>query len=410
MSVARNQRQTFLRLIAQLRPHWRRDDNLPARIQALFARHREFGSRDRRLYRELIYTTWRYLPWVEPLLNPESSEEAVRQIAWLAQATPATVAFRQEFAVGAPPQGTLTELLPSWFEPHCPEIFAEPELSIQLRRSPLWLRLPGPTATEVFSEFTARHWRWRPSAVLAGAIEMLDEVDVTASDAWQRGQLEVQDLGSQLILATSEIEAGGHWLDACAGAGGKTLQLAGLLGPSGKIDAHDVRPDALRELERRAHRAGMTVGSSASRGPGGPHGDPRFATVKLVGPLTQAYDGVLIDAPCTGSGTWRRAPHLKWTLSAERVTAAAKIQSTLLQQFSAHVRPGGRLVYATCSLSRQENEDVVLGFLRSHPQFQADTTAPHFELTAREVGWAILPARYDTDGFYVASLRRRQAG
>src|SRR5205085_9861086 len=101
----------------------------------------------------------------------------------------------------------------------------------------------------------------------------------------------VQDLGSQLILASAGIAAGGHWLDTCAGAGGKTLQLADLLGPTGKVDAHDIRPEALAELAARATRAGW---------------EERIDILRHA--PTEIYDGVLVDAPCSGSGTWRRAP------------------------------------------------------------------------------------------------------
>src|SRR4051812_35567688 len=123
MSVAQNQRQVFLRLLAALRPHWRRDPALPARIQSLLTGNRAFGARDRRLYRELIYTTLRHLPWIEPLLESQP-DEAVRRAAWLAAETPATKPFRTACATGEPPSGDKTELLPAWFRPHCPEIFS----------------------------------------------------------------------------------------------------------------------------------------------------------------------------------------------------------------------------------------------------------------------------------------------
>src|SRR5688572_13798923 len=108
MSVAANQQRTFLRLLAQLRPYWSNDAALPARIQSLFAAHREFGSRDRRLYRELIYTTLRHLPWIESLLETQP-DEAVRRVAWLAAELPATKAFRAAFATGAPLNGDKSE-------------------------------------------------------------------------------------------------------------------------------------------------------------------------------------------------------------------------------------------------------------------------------------------------------------
>ncbi|MCX6951010.1 MAG: RsmB/NOP family class I SAM-dependent RNA methyltransferase [Verrucomicrobia bacterium] len=280
-------------------------------------------------------------------------------------------------------------LLPAWMTRHCPESAVSPNLDTLHTRAPLWLRLQTTDVARIVGEFNAKQWPTRRSAVLPGALEVLAEADVTKSDAWTNGLFEVQDLGSQLILESAGIAPGGRWLDACAGAGGKTLQLAALLGPQGHVDAHDIRTSALRELEIRATRAHATT-----------------ISVLPTLPATAAYDGVLVDAPCSGTGTWRRSPHLKWTTSAGQVTAAAEKQLALLTQFSALVRPGGRLVYATCSLSRLENEDVVTAFLAAQPGFTAEPPAKPFGETPRSVGLAILPATHNTDGFYVASLRR----
>lgn len=388
MSVAASQQRTFLRLAAQLRPHWRRDAALPQRIQALFAAHREFGSRDRRLYRELIYTTLRFLPWIEPPLET-APEEAVRRLAWLAADLPATRAFRAEFRTGEPPTGDRTELLPGWFRDHCPELFADPELETQLRRAPLWLRLQTSDPQPVLAEFAALGWNSRPSDALPGAIALEGDIDVTRTRAWREGRCEVQDLGSQLILASIGISPGERWLDACAGAGGKTLQLAQLLGASGHVDAHDIRPNALAELRRRAERARL----------------PRIRVVPQ--PVSPAYDGVLVDAPCSGSGTWRRAPHLKWVTGDATISRSASLQRELLRQFSGHVRPGGRLVYATCSLSRRENQEVVAAFLAEQAAFTEEPLANRFGFAASAGSMTVWPAKHDTDGFFVASLRRR---
>ena len=151
MSVAGSQAQTFLRIAAHLRPRWRTDHALPRTIQSLLAGEKRFGSRDRRLYRELLYTTLRYLPWIEPVLESDP-EEAVRRVAWLAADSPATKLFRAEFARGEPPAGDKAELLPAWFREHCPEIFAGPELETQLHRAPVWLRLQTEDPARVFED------------------------------------------------------------------------------------------------------------------------------------------------------------------------------------------------------------------------------------------------------------------
>ena len=230
---------------------------------------------------------------------------------------------------------------------------------------------------------------------------MLDEVDVTKSAAYANGAIEIQDLGSQLLLETMDLPAGGHWLDACAGAGGKTLQLAQRLGRAGGIDAFDVRPGALQELVERVARAGAAQPTSA----------PGLAPVKVLrtSPASggTAYDGVLIDAPCSGSGTWRRAPHLKWTTNPKIVANRAAVQGALLWQYASSVRSGGLLVYATCSLARHENEAVIKAFLSDQPDFAVVPPSRSFGFTAAPAGLTILPARHDTDGFFVSTLRRR---
>jgi 16S rRNA (cytosine967-C5)-methyltransferase len=418
MSVAANQQRTFLRLLAQLRPHWRSDSALPLRIKSLLAAHREFGSRDRRLYRELIYTTLRYLSWIEPLLDSQPGE-AVRRVAWLAADLPATKAFRTAFADGDPPTGNKAQLLPSWFRSHCPELFEGEELETQLRRAPLWLRLQTDESEEprVLRELESRGWSWQRSPVLADAIEVLTEADVTQSEAWREGLIEIQDLGSQFILAAVGMAPGGTWLDACAGAGGKTLQLAQLLGAGGRIEAHDIRRAALAELESRARRARMPIdhdnqeafqARARSSLVARPRRATRFAAIRiLTAPPTGAYDGVLVDAPCSGSGTWRRAPHLKWVTAEQQISGAADQQLALLHQFSRNVRAGGRLVYATCSLSRRENEEVIAAFLAEQREFRTEPLAHTFGHRLREGGLTIFPSRHNTDGFFTASLRRR---
>src|SRR5690606_30520565 len=141
---------------------------------------------------------------------------------------------------------------------------------------------------------------------LPTALEVLAEADLTQTDAYARGLIEIQDLGSQLILAHLPVPPVGRWLDACARAGGNTLQLARLLGDAGRVDAHDIRAAALDELGARAARA-------------------RIANIRILSaPPSEHYDGVLVDAPCSGSGTWRRAPHLKWCTTPQTITDAAR--------------------------------------------------------------------------------------
>jgi 16S rRNA (cytosine967-C5)-methyltransferase len=389
VSRAGSQQRTLLEILGRLRPHWRTDAALPSRIDALLSGDRRFGSRDRRLYRELVYSVLRYLPWVEPLLDSDP-HEAARRAAWLASESPAVSAFRAEVAAGLPacPSGAdekaailgadAEALTPRWFRLECPGASSAPLREVLLSRAPLWLRLQTDDPSGVLAEFDAAGWEWRRSDLVAGAVALPPGTDVARTRAYISGKVEVQDVGSQRVLASLGSVPEGHWLDACAGAGGKTLQLAGLLGPEGRVTARDTRRSALDELSARAERAGLM-----GRIRIGDRDDP-----------PGGFDGVLVDAPCSGTGTWRRAPHLRWVTSQPAVASAAELQLALLRQNAALVRKGGLLAYATCSLCRTENESVV-------ELFQG---AGGFEPV--NPGQLLPPQAHDGDGFFVASFRR----
>ena len=230
-SPATSQGYTFLLLLAALRPHVATDRNLPVRLQQLLAKDKRFGSRDRRLYRELLYTALRHLPWIDAKLAL-SEDEAIRTTAWLAAQTPATSAFRTEWigdwmelpaTVEEKAQHlgmNDTALTPSWFGEHCPAALRSPDVDFINRRAPLWVRLQTDNTAPVLAEFTERNWPVRESVVLPTAWEVLAEADLASSAAHQNGLIEIQDLGSQLLLHHLGSAPSGRWLDACAGAGG----------------------------------------------------------------------------------------------------------------------------------------------------------------------------------------------
>lgn len=383
MSRLANQRRLFLDLIESLRPHWRTDPALPARLQRWLATRRA-GSRDRRLYRELTYTALRVLPWIENA----PPDALIGIVAACAAPGPATDAFVTAWRLDPLPASCdPAQLLPAWVADECPDALAPDQHAALLARAPLWVRRQGGGDEAVRTELITDGWQVSPSAVLPSAWRLVGEGDLTRTDAWRQGHLEVQDLGSQLLLEYVRPQPGGHWLDACAGAGGKTLQLARLLGAAGRVSAHDVRPGALEELQRRTARAGLQ-------------------NVRIRESPAGSFDGVLVDAPCTGSGTWRRAPHLKWSTTSADITRAASRQRTLLAQFSTRVRPDGRLVYATCSLCRSENEAVVEAFLAAHSSFQLESLPAPGPRPAGPLGLRILPADFDSDGYFVSALRR----
>ncbi len=404
MSIVENQRRILLGFIRALRPHWRRDTAIPGRIEGLLRADRRLGSRDRRLYRELLYTTLRFLPWIEPALDADDGR-AVEAVAILSADLPATRDFRAAFGAqpGDPPAGVAAKavrvagllgpsagapLLPDWFRDECPEAFSGPDYEALASRAPLWLRLQSPDRAAVVAEFSSLGWTGTPSPALPTAIRLPPDTAVEGTEAYRSGRVEIQDIGSQLILEAAGIAAGGTWLDACAGAGGKSLQLAALLGPEGRVDALDPRPAALAQLGRRAARAGLG------------------SVIRLPARPDESYDGVLVDAPCSGSGTWRRSPHLKWTTSPARVADCAALQLSLLTRYARHVRPGGLLIYATCSLCRSENESVAAAFLASSPGFAPAPIPGARWGTPRPPGLLLPPSTNDGDGYFVALFKR----
>ena len=386
MSRVDNQRRLFLELVAELRPHWRRDPGQPARLADWLALHRA-GSRDRRLYRELCYTAWRILPWIEDAAD----DLLIRRIASHAVPSKATTPFIEAFADSAEtarPPGPPEDLLPAWLADECPAAFAPDQRDVLLSRAPLWIRLQTDRPERVAAEFDQLGLTHTRSAILPDAWRLDTDAPAQNSDAFRRGDFEIQDIGSQALQASLAEPPRGHWLDACAGAGGKTLQLARLLGAHGRVTAHDIRGAALRELEERANRAGLR-NVDIERVPTGP------------------YDGVLVDAPCSGSGTWRRAPHLKWTTSPSTIAAAADRQREVLARYATMLRSGGTLVYATCSLCRSENEAVIADFLRHHLEFKPVAIRPPGQAESVKTGhWTFLPAQLDSDGYFVAVLQR----
>ncbi|MCC5025161.1 MAG: RsmB/NOP family class I SAM-dependent RNA methyltransferase [Candidatus Synoicihabitans palmerolidicus] len=387
MSRVDNQRRLFLELTEELRPWWRRDPGLPQRLNAWLARHRS-GSRDRRLYRELAYTSWRILPWIEDA-SPDRIIEQVAQFAAPSKATSSFIeAYKTSESITVP--APADSLLPDWLSRECPAALGPLQRDALLRRAPLWIRLQTAQPHSVAAELNDLGIAHHPSGLnnFADAWRIDGEPNLLTTRSHVRGHFEIQDIGSQALLTSLADRPQGRWLDACAGAGGKTLQLARLLGPHGHVTAQDVRGEALREFEKRADRAGLT-NVEVERVPDG------------------QFDGVLLDAPCSGSGTWRRSPHLKWTTTPATLQRAAEKQHFVLDTFAPRVAPGGLLVYATCSLCHSENAAVIESFLETHPEFRAVPLRHPSTGTEIPTGQlSLLPADLDSDGYFVACLRR----
>jgi 16S rRNA (cytosine967-C5)-methyltransferase len=216
---------------------------------------------------------------------------------------------------------------------------------------------------------------------------------------FQEGYLRLQDEASQLISYLVNPNMTESILDVCAGAGGKTTHLAAILKNNGKILATDYDLKKINELKKEATRLGINIIEAAQAD----------LTCGLPESLQEKFDSVLVDAPCSGLGTLRRNPEIKWHTTAADFTGFTRTQSAILQNAAAAVRPGGRLVYGTCSLSPRENENVVGNFLQQNPDFS--TCRPSSSIPSRFIDssgyFRTFPHLHNMDGFFAAILKRK---
>ncbi len=246
----------------------------------------------------------------------------------------------------------------------------------------------------------AHRGRLSPHAIVLAERQQLQNLDL-----YRHGLIEVQDESSQLVAFALDPEPQARILDACCGAGGKSLHLACMQSDHGFIQASDLEAKRMRELGARAQRAhlhSIQIAPLHQRSE-----DERMR-------LQASFDYVLIDAPCTGMGTVRRSPMLKWRLTADSLDRMTMRQTDILDEYARYVKPGGVLVYVTCSLMREENDIRVDEFLRTHDQFVADSIGVHFpkhgiHLPATDGHCVSLdPYHHGSDGFFIARMRRRE--
>ena len=206
------------------------------------------------------------------------------------------------------------------------------------------------------------------------------------SKEFKSGLFEVQDINSQRVAHWLNLRPGMRVIDTCAGAGGKSLHMAALMENKGQIIALDIFQNKLDELKRRARRNGAHNIETRL-----------IDSRKTIKKLHQSADAVLIDAPCTGIGVLKRNPDAKWKLSPEFLKEITQTQSEILRDYAAMVKPGGTLVYATCSILPQENQEQVKAFLKSE-------AGQEYSLDAQET---LLPSVTGYDGFFMARLKRK---
>ena len=390
---------------------------------------RELALPDQRFISESVFALFRWRGWIETLHLPRL--EARLLLAWLLDAPsvhpvcrvwaralgrdPARLvpvgdapgwtglaAGGKRFAEGRAVNADPWRLFPDWLRDQLPlppggaspkMRYLEALRALQTRPS-LWLRAQGTDEKKIWNELSAlglKPWIHRR---YTRAAKIEPGSDVHHLEAFTRGDLEIQDIASQAVALACDPDPGERWWDACAGAGGKALHLAALMGGKGLVVATDVNARKLKETVRRARRSPFR--NLTTKEWDGHH----------VAGKAKSFDGVLVDAPCSAIGTWRRNPDARWTLDREAIPRLAELQLQLLQSASAGVKTGGTLVYSVCTLTRAETQDVVQAFLQARPEFRLDPFPHPLAETKTDGTLLIWPQEADCDAMFIARMIR----
>jgi 16S rRNA (cytosine967-C5)-methyltransferase len=315
---------------------------------------------------------------------------------------------------GAPPH--VAGDYPEWLEPYFARAFGDAraeEGAALASRAPLDLRVNTlkadcDKAARMLSDFKTKPARWSPWGLRIRLAADAKSPAIHAEPAFLKGMIEVQDEGSQLAALFSGAKAGEHVVDLCAGAGGKTLALAAMMENKGQIFATDDDKRRLAPIHERLKRSGAR--------------NVQVRTPKSVGgeidDLAVRCDLVLIDAPCTGTGAWRRNPDAKWRMRPGALEQRQKEQVEIFDRAVPLLKAGGRVAYVTCSVLDEENGAQVRAFVARHPEFSVQPPAEVIQALAEHAsmfgkaarlsdeGTLMTPRTTETDGFFVSALRR----
>lgn len=386
-----------------------------------FREHKKHGSKDRRILRETLFSLFRWWGWLQKIpqvptrqnwLTLLGTAAHIEQHPWLdiihvwqtlggvtLQADANTLNKVTLFNQCIPDiRVKFTELVPDWFwsahQNSNPDKLAE----ILAFRPPIWARVQKIARAQAIAELQQLGINATASVFFNDALSLGHKsINLNELKLYQNGKLEIQDLASQVIGQICAPKPNELWWDACAGAGGKSLQLSSLMQSKGEgeITASDIRPQALAELSKRAKRAG-------------------FDNIRIQPwksntlPVDKdKFDGVLVDAPCSCTGTWRRNPDMRWLDQPASISDKPALQLDILSRACEAVKLGGTLVYATCSLAKTENEDVVNAFLAQRDDFEA-VEITHPFTGEKQTQLTINPFDADCDGMFVAKLRRKR--
>lgn len=387
-----------------------------AELNQWMRNHRELGSRDRRFLSQAVFRHFRWYGWthrtlqlnlpaatlLSALLEEPDSTQWIEHLSQyntfpeplepLGQATLEEKVERltQTFHLPLATHQLITPEAPQVISPE----LLEKALPAFQQRMPLWIRTRA-SITDMQEALTAEKIDSTPHPFTLSALSIPSGINLKQKLTERTGQFVVQDLASQCVALVCAPLAGQLWWDACAGSGGKALHLADLMQQQGAIVASDPRIDALSELKKRARACGIrTIQMQA------------LDATKAV-PGEERYDGVLLDAPCSGWGTWSRNPDARWRTSLKEVRQAARRQAAILHSAARAVKPGGILVYAVCTITLPETTEQLNAFLAAHPNFELEPF--HHPLTGEPTNGTLqlIPSKHD--GMFIARLRKQAA-
>jgi len=352
-----------------------------------FRANRFAGSKDRRAIRELVYRTIRACGPV-----PATGRAALLR---LAETDPAIAPLFDGSNYGAPAissgeQPAAGGVAPAWLVERLARSGVEDEeADALLGRAPLDLRVNTLKAERATLELP------EPAETTAApqGLRVATGTAVEQWPQWSEGLIEVQDTGSQLACLALDAQPGETVVDLCAGGGGKTLALAAAMDNQGRLIAADTDRNRLSRLAPRAQRAGASLIETRLLNPG--------REMEALGDLAGQADAVLVDAPCSGTGTWRRNPEARWRLDEGELARLVQLQAHILDLAVGLLRPGGRLVYVTCSLLDAEGAKQFDALLARHPQLAASPLALPLG-RERGKGTRLTPLQDGTDGFFIA--------
>jgi 16S rRNA (cytosine967-C5)-methyltransferase len=390
-----------------------------ALLNAYLRTHRELGSRDRRFLSQAIFSYFRWRGWTTKLsLGPGAAallgsaldlDELPQSFQYLETrcqlpfvVEPMGKMSVEEKRLGlnalfAETEGfqplELADLVLSDFGSLIDPAAADRCIAEFQQRPPAWVRSRA-EANQLEEALTEKGIPFTRHPFLPSAISIEGGVSLAHALSEHASQYVVQDIASQAVALIADPQPGGDWWDCCAGAGGKALHLMDLMQQDGRVLATDVRAPVLKELKKRARRHGIK----------GIRTQPYNAAQDE--PFTKTFDGVLVDAPCSGWGTWARNPDARWRASRRDVVTCATRQLKILNNAKWCVKPGGVLVYAVCTITRPETEEVVMNFLDQQPNFKLAPFQNPLNGEATEGQLQIWPWDAGGDGMFIARFVR----